>query len=84
MDQVAIEAGECEAPKIEQAPNPSAEQPEEVECQICFGSSADNEQGELKFITLGGCSHSFCSECFEETFRSLIEDQNQHSKLKCP
>jgi hypothetical protein len=26
----------------------------------------------------------FCSDCFTEDFRSLIEDQNKHAHLKCP
>mgnify|MGYP002632019397 CR=1 FL=1 len=33
---------------------------------------------------LSECQHSFCKECFEEYFRSLIEEQNKHHLLACP
>lgn len=54
----------------------------DLDCQICYSSSCD-QQG-LKFICLTDCQHSFCSECFEETYRSLIEDENALHKIKCP
>lgn len=33
---------------------------------------------------LSECQHTFCAECFEEYFRSLIEDQLKDHKLQCP
>ena len=45
-----------------------------ITCEICYSSQL--EFPELRFICLEQCSHSFCSECLEETYRSLIEDQN--------
>ena len=53
------------------------------ECGICYCeyNLSDNEV-ELKF--LDKCGHTFCSLCFEEYYRSMIEDQNKHHGLRCP
>ena len=51
-------------------------------CDICYSSQSDYP--DLKFVCLDLCNHSFCSDCFSETYRSLIEDQNALSKIKCP
>ena len=51
-------------------------------CEICY--SLQSDYPDIKFICLTECLHKFCSECFEETYRSLIEDQNALSKIKCP
>ena len=53
-----------------------------LHCQICYSSSCDYP--DIKFVSLNDCKHSFCSECFQETYRSLIEDQNALEKIKCP
>jgi len=54
-------------------------------CSVCYDEQSDQMEEEgLKFISLAKCGHQFCSSCFSEFFRSLIEDQNQHDKLRCP
>ena len=54
------------------------------ECGICYMSysNTDPEFNDVKY--LDKCGHTFCKECFTETFRSLIEDQNKVHMLKCP
>ena len=53
-----------------------------MSCEICYSSSSDYP--DIKFVCLKECKHSFCEECFQETYRSLIEDQNALDKIKCP
>ena len=51
------------------------------ECGICY-EEYDPEVTELKMLE--ECHHLFCADCFTENFRVLIEEENAHSKLKCP
>ena len=39
-----------------------------MDCVICY-------DGNQEMIKLDGCDHYFCKECFRETYRSKIEDQ---------
>ena len=50
-------------------------------CGICY-CEYDIEQNDIKMLEK--CGHSFCIDCFKETFRSCIEDQNKHHNLECP
>ena len=51
-------------------------------CGICY--EADSAENPLYSLQACTQKHMFCSECFTEDFRSLIEDQNKHQDLKCP
>ena len=53
-----------------------------ITCEICYEDQSSTPS--ITFIKLTSCHHSFCSLCFEEFFRSLIEDQNALDLLKCP
>lgn len=50
-------------------------------CGVCY----EEETEDIKLLKLDACQgdHYFCKDCFAEDFRSLIEDQNKHSDLKC-
>lgn len=50
-------------------------------CGICY-CDYDLKTDQVKFLE--ECNHTFCAECFQEFFRSMIEDQNKHHQLKCP
>lgn len=52
-------------------------------CPICTDEFDVNSK-DFQVKMLDKCKHAFCGECFEEYFRSLIEDQNRHHDLKCP
>ena len=54
------------------------------ECGICYSIfvESDPEFNDVKFLEK--CGHAFCKECFVESFRSLIEDQNKSHMVKCP
>ena len=47
-------------------------------CGICL-CDYDIEENNIKMLEQ--CGHAFCTDCFKETFRSCIEDQNKHHKL---
>lgn len=51
------------------------------ECGICYGDY-DPQVTELKMLE--ECHHTFCADCFKETYRVLIEDEFGHARLKCP
>ena len=58
-------------------------------CGICYEDYDLNEldsKGEplYEIKMLDKCNHTFCSECFKETFRTLIEDQNRSHDIRCP
>ena len=36
-------------------------------CEICYDESEN-------VVKLESCEHSFCKDCFMETYRSMIED----------
>ena len=55
---------------------------EPVYCGICYEESSNANP--LYALKACASNHKFCSECFTEDFRSLIEDQNKHADLKCP
>ena len=52
-------------------------------CNICC-IEYDLEIDDVEIKMLSGCNHAFCSSCFKETFRALIEDQMKYDKLFCP
>ena len=53
----------------------------DLTCDICY---RDHEELTNGSVQLKECNHAFCHECFEEYFRSMIEEQNSSHKLKCP
>lgn len=55
--------------------------PEVFNCGICY---EDYKPGEVELKMLDQCNHTFCADCFQETYRALIEDQSKHHMLKCP
>ena len=57
------------------------EQTDKFNCGICY---EDFNKGEVELKMLDKCHHTFCADCFKETFRALIEDQSKHHMLKCP
>ena len=42
-------------------------------CGICY-CDYDLTTDQVQVKMLDECKHTFCSECFTETFRSMIED----------
>lgn len=50
-------------------------------CNICY-EEFDLSQTQVKMLDT--CKHAFCAECFKETYRAKIEDQNMFEKLNCP
>ena len=50
-------------------------------CNICYG---EFNLSETQVKMLDKCKHAFCAECFKETYRAQIEDQNMYEKLNCP
>ena len=71
--------------------------PDKIVCEICFeeGYSKANIEAavltggqlpgdQIKFVKLEACEHQFCELCFEEIFKSMIEEQNKHDQLTCP
>ena len=56
--------------------------PDIFECKICY---CEYELSDPEFaVKMLSCGHSFCSLCFSDYYKSLIEDQNRHHALKCP
>ena len=53
-------------------------------CSICYGEYDLAIDKTISVKMLDKCKHAFCSDCFTETFRSMIEDQNKFARLKCP
>lgn len=45
---------------------------EQFTCGICY---CDYSLKEVKFLE--ECKHTFCVDCFQETFRALVEDQGK-------
>ena len=70
-----------EAVDLEKGQTGSVLKLENFECSICYGEYTF-EETQVKMLS--ECGHTFCGECFEEYFRSLIEDQNKDHKLRCP
>ena len=33
---------------------------------------------------LAACGHTFCRQCFQDTYHSMILEQNRHDDLRCP
>lgn len=60
---------------------------ETLTCEICY-DTIEIVKGALaqdqNIFKLQACSHTFCRECFQETFHSLILEQNRHDDLQCP
>ena len=51
-------------------------------CGICLEEyHADDPAFRVKMLS---CEHTFCEDCFRETFRAMIEDQNRAHQLMCP
>lgn len=57
------------------------EQSEKFTCGICY---EEYNQGEVQLKMLEKCHHTFCADCFEQTFKACIEDQSKSHLLKCP
>lgn len=55
-------------------------------CGICYMDyDASNKTGTSEQVKmLEKCQHMFCAECFTEYYKSMIEKQNNHHRLKCP
>jgi ariadne-1 len=52
-------------------------------CGICYiDYNLEAKETQIKFLEK--CGHKFCSECFGECFRALVEDQGKSHLLKCP
>lgn len=56
-------------------------------CEICY-EEIDLELSRVMvkplIFQLGACGHTFCRDCFQETFHSMIMEQNRHDDLRCP
>lgn len=54
-------------------------------CEICYDTievpKGAEAQATQSIFKLAACSHTFCRECFQETFHSLILEQNRHDDL---
>ena len=58
-------------------------------CGICYeyyDLQERDEEGQLvnQVKMLSACGHTFCRDCFQETFRALIEEWNRGATLRCP
>ena len=45
--------------------------PDIFNCGICYGEY-NLKETQVKFLEK--CKHTFCIDCFQETFRALVED----------
>lgn len=76
-----------DASSTNQQTYPMEEDATNFTCGICYDefdltTKEGQDQANIKFLS--ECGHTFCGACFEEYYRTMIEVQYLHEKLKCP
>lgn len=75
------------APKSEDLLAEMQKETTKFTCGMCYEefdltTEEGQKQANVKFLS--ECGHAFCGECFGEYYRTMIELQYMHDKLKCP
>ena len=71
---------------VEEIDQKAKEPKQHLMCEICYETFED-EDSETRvdlFFKLEACCHTFCKDCFRDTFHSLIQEQNRYDELQCP